>query len=552
MPAERTVNVLKVRASGDAQARHARLLLEDALRTASLPGDGAALVLVRKLRLPAFSSGATSQSLACALEESCRALQVLPVTEATTERAIDAAAAVRFRDALQARQELGLRLLRGMSPRAWCWPLAVPGYRQGLTSGEALRAIAISFLDLPEAGLALPLWLDEIAAGGAIPRVIAALPRDDAEALLAVLTSATHRVPRLQPGRAHAIDGDLDGPASGQPEFAYAAIPARWQNALRWARQSLAPGDARLRLVEAAAQASVSSARVTTDARRQSAAGVEWRRCEGVERGLERREVPRKARRSPMPRGARVAEGEKPPSSSAPAALLSHPPSPALREGNAPDSRAEAQGRVERDAPYASGTEADRRQMDAPLRARPLRPAPPFSVAVQERTAAAGLLFLVPVLASLGLPAWLQANAAWAGADLPARVIGCALQRLRVSADDPAWLLAEDPTDQPRPVPAGEQFSALVDMGLRPAPGRSAAEAWLGACRRWLRLRARIGIASLVLRPGRMAVTPTHADVWMAIGQTDLRVRSAGLDLDLGWVPWVGRVVNFHYGDAET
>jgi hypothetical protein len=28
----------------------------------------------------------------------------------------------------------------------------------------------------------------------------------------------------------------------------------------------------------------------------------------------------------------------------------------------------------------------------------------------------------------------------------------------------------------------------------------------------------------------------------------DLRIRWAGLDLDPGWLPWLGRVVSFRYG----
>ena len=49
-------------------------------------------------------------------------------------------------------------------------------------------------------------------------------------------------------------------------------------------------------------------------------------------------------------------------------------------------------------------------------------------------------------------------------------------------------------------------------------------------------------------RPARLDLTSTHADVWLGMDQTDLRVRRAGLDLDPGWVPWFGRVVRFHYG----
>jgi hypothetical protein len=36
----------------------------------------------------------------------------------------------------------------------------------------------------------------------------------------------------------------------------------------------------------------------------------------------------------------------------------------------------------------------------------------------------------------------------------------------------------------------------------------------------------------------------------MRHSQVDMTVRRAGLDLDPGWVPWLGRVVQFHYLDS--
>jgi len=76
-------------------------------------------------------------------------------------------------------------------------------------------------------------------------------------------------------------------------------------------------------------------------------------------------------------------------------------------------------------------------------------------------------------------------------------------------------------------------------------------DGWIGACRWLLRRRVRIGLGTLVLRPARLALTPTHADVFFALDAADLRVRRAGLDIDPGWVPWLGRVLAFHYGGSD-
>jgi hypothetical protein len=35
--------------------------------------------------------------------------------------------------------------------------------------------------------------------------------------------------------------------------------------------------------------------------------------------------------------------------------------------------------------------------------------------------------------------------------------------------------------------------------------------------------------------------------VFFDLAAADVRVRRSGLDIDPGWVPWLGRVVRFHY-----
>lgn len=545
MATERIVRQLRVRAPDGVLARRARMLLEDALRTASLPGDGGAVVLVRRLCLPAFGSASTPQSLALALEEGCRSLQIVTVSEASSEDELAAAVAVRFRDPLHVRQDLGLRLLRGAPATAWCWPLAVPGYHARLGVGEALRVVAMSLVDLPEAEVAVPLWLDAIVAQGGIARLAASLGEDDADALLAVLPAASRPSAaagvRLSPGSVNAAD-DVRGEHA--PD-AGAMLPAAWRRAMVWAQHALAPADARLRLLEACVHLHMLSARAggaepptpREDARWQPA---EPRRAAGEEHGQGGQGTAAPAGRDG---GLGTVNDDR-------GASLSPGASRAARRGatapGAATSRRALAGSADPVAAEPAGAHAE----PAALPGR-LRPVVAGAGMAPERTTAAGLLFLLPVLASLGLPEWLEENPAWRDAVLPARILACALRRLRVPEDDPAWLLAMAAADRPEPMPAGDCWSALVTAGLQPRPQRTVAEIWLGGCRRWLRKSARIGVADLVLRPGHMAITATHADVWMAIEQTDLRVRRAGIDLDPGWVPWLGRVVHFHYGDTE-
>lgn len=137
----------------------------------------------------------------------------------------------------------------------------------------------------------------------------------------------------------------------------------------------------------------------------------------------------------------------------------------------------------------------------------------------------AGLMLLVPALTRLGIADWLarhpQPLLPALLADLAARV-GSPL--------DAVW---------------AEAFPPDGDAACAPA----ALVAWRCLLRRYCRVYAHIGLHDLIVRPGRIVVTPLHLDVFFESGTVDLRIRRAGLDLDPGWVAWLGRVLRFHYLD---
>ena len=72
-------------------------------------------------------------------------------------------------------------------------------------------------------------------------------------------------------------------------------------------------------------------------------------------------------------------------------------------------------------------------------------------------------------------------------------------------------------------------------------------QTWLIALRRWCRRYARTGLQTLVCRSGRIMATPTHIDILFDHQQADIRIRKAGLDINPGWVPWLGRVITYQY-----
>lgn len=64
-------------------------------------------------------------------------------------------------------------------------------------------------------------------------------------------------------------------------------------------------------------------------------------------------------------------------------------------------------------------------------------------------------------------------------------------------------------------------------------------------------LHRRVGwtLRRLVFRPARVVLSPTHVDVFFRLEQADAAIRRWGLDINPGWVPWLARVISFHYSD---
>jgi hypothetical protein len=89
-------------------------------------------------------------------------------------------------------------------------------------------------------------------------------------------------------------------------------------------------------------------------------------------------------------------------------------------------------------------------------------------------------------------------------------------------------------------------LSSLVDDGGTRELANAPAMATLAT-----RLSARYGAdlfdARLVAVAGRFRLDRTHLDVFMPLDSVRIEVRLAALDVNPGWVSWLGRVVTIHY-----
>lgn len=574
----RRVRRLQLSAPNEGLLWRGQLLLEDALRTASLPGaEDARLYLVRSLRLGVIDPRGSPARLARTIEERLRqsGLTACPGDDPAAEHA----PVVVFASALEASIALAVRIGRGVSVRGWHWPLAVPAFRPGADPAESLRALLLASFELPGEAAASASWLEALVEADAAEPLLASLSAAEAEGLLR-LGGWEPTPPR--PG----MGPDQPGPT--------ATLPPVWRAPLgRWLRR-WGPEDPRGLWLVAMALVARQPARIGSAAVLGQARA--YLQAEGGPRALG---LPDSAPTSPAPNAG---TGEQPPPSAAgpkpsdpaakrrtlpgPGALPGQPSSPdgappaqlgmpqsALPEATLAPATASGgtptgQGHLAGDFPVPDGPPKVSlgRPQDAEGAAPPL-PSPDPAAAPEvgparptrhpwagvhglgEPSAFAGLAFLVVLLRLEGIDGWLERYPALLDADWPRRLLRGLADGLGVPLADPLRVALG--LEAPAPLTA----SGATPLEER-AVVASASRHWRRRLRRWCRRPGRPALVVLVRRPGTVVVSRTHLEVWFEPRQAEIRVRRHGLDLDPGWVPWLGRVVTFHYdrrgpGDGE-
>ena len=521
--AERTVRHLRLRAGSEAAVRRMLPVLEDALRCASLADAGARLLVVRRLALGRLPPDITSSALAQLIGQ--RAAQAALHWVAADSPGAESAPCVAFAGALQARVQLALRLVRGQACGAWYWPRAVPEFDAAAAVPLALRRMAWTIAGWPEARVALPAWAAAVASDRAgAARLAACMPGEDGEALLQRADVPVPRKDARHPDLLRAGEGEAPvagpTPSRSQASRSQGVLPSWVETLLRTASTTL----------PAAASAAV-QAEPAQPTRSEQASQLQ-------SHDLQAREGGRTEAVQPAQDASRAAIAPGPVAEGGPAVRHRNPLPVHPLDHCAPQP-----------APSAQSETA------APA----VQPVPSHRVTGEvflEPTACGGLLFLLPLLQRLGLPDWLPPD----DSCFASLVLRTALRRLGTPAEDPAWQLLAREEDgrmaHPAAAPGAWSDPLLAPLrGHAPLATRLArstttagqAQVWLDAARYWLRRAGHTGLATLVLRPARLAVTATHADVAFDLAHADLRVRRLGLDLDPGWLPWFGRVVGFHY-----
>ena len=583
-PYERRIRKLNLNAPSDTLARRGAILVEDAFHTASLPDSAGRLLVIRRLSLGSVRSSRGAAAIALAIEERLRLLA------STAVYAGDPSAGrcdvVYFHNELEPLTLLAARLARGQDTNGWFWPLVVRCFSPGMSRDGALRAMLFESTKTS-------------ASASLVEMVRTLIEQDAADRLLGALSS------QGGPHLLRAVGCSMPEPVSeptASLELTQSELSFRWLDVVaRWT-SNWGVEDARSVWLAAVTLIAGQPARVLDSNLGLSARRL-IKRVATVETPLHRLLPDRRVR-------AQVKENlvrERSLSDNHDLTAVADQTNQGKASERGPsifvgdEELAEAEGFL--NTPLDSiGATATTRKSQVCLDARSsLTPAPFF-------TRYAGMFFLLPIMSRLGMSTLLEDDPHLIECDLPVRLLLHASLRLGIGVEDPmsgalAGLRSQEdraPSSFVQPAiwrqgicndgsftvhrveeSAGERVLfdgsgriALAwwrgkiphavkhmagDLRVRRGTRLECSDglnllldSWLTAVRRWSRRYARIGLRDLACRAGRISVTNTHVDAVFDHRFADVRVRKAGLDLDPGWIPWLGRVVSFHYEYGES
>ena len=495
-----TVGINRLRLRGPPElATRSAFLIEDACRT-ELP-DSERLVLIRHLALGPAATAAEPRARSAEMR---RAYEL--ATRDSRHGGDDGGAnanCVWFASRAEARRLLLRLLLAGRRPSSWYWPLAVPGWRGQSLTEWLVESIAGAVCGETEADL--------------VELVVMAVEAGAADAVVEALARAAGSPATLIVPLPWASPGTASQPSGGTHDRtgSIADLPG-----------TLAQLRGRI--------PSVLAERIETVARR---VGVGSKAAQTLIERLLVRASPPLALSPVLLREltrlyAEILESAERAWIETPATGAQASAAPIHREAVAAKSRApkaadpdappgEARGAAE----YPTGPESPVRAEADEAEAAPSLP----DMLGELHSEAAGLWLVVPSLVRMGLREWLTERPDLLALD-PGRVLLRTIAaHHRVDADDPAV----------RPLVADENDFEPPEW----------AHLWRIALDRWLHRHTRLKLARLVWRPGWLRSGDERLTVRFPPAAADIRLRRRALDVDPGWVDWLGLSVRYSYAE---
>ncbi len=517
------MNRLRLRGPPERVPR-ATFLIEEACRTALPASDR--LILIRRLELgrsvTAGHQGQRGPALRRAYDEA---------TNGARHGGDDGAAAancVWFESRAEARRLLLRALLAGRRPAGWFWRLAVPEWQSGSLADWLAQSLPVAAAE-GDGGDFLELVALAVE-GGAAEAVVEALARNGGTA------GTGDRPPPDPPPRQRA---GTAGPGGPPPQPALIADPgatlarlraglgvsltASAETLVRRIGPSSRPAALLLERLLVRASPPLSLSRTLLDQ-------------------LVRAYAQQLSAPAPRRRPEAAPEAVVRAAAEARAVMADRAPPTAKAEGDA--APPEARSSRQRPPPQTPPPRADR---PAPQPAPPLAAAPLAELA----SPAAGLWLVIPSLIRLGWREWLADRPELLATDPGRLLLRTIAAHHRVPPDDPALA----------PLASAEAEAGCID--IRPPtplfpPGRAGFEPpawallWRTGLDRWLRRRARVGLAHLVWRRGWLRCADDRLVVRFPAAAADIRLRRHALDVDPGWTDWLGLSVRYVFAERPV
>ncbi len=559
--ANRRIQRLNLSARTDGLIRRGVFLVEDAMRTASAPDTGR-LLIYRSISLGTIRSDLPPSSLSLQLERRFRELasQAVHALEPTAKDA----PCVFFWDDAEPYSALTLTLCKGGKSDAWFWPLAVPGFRTDMPVPEALRAAAQGAMSSAAGAGAFIRVFRELSQMGGLDMLLSVLSPEDGTVLVRTLWNELNQGP--EPTHPSVPGPALDSAVPLPPVSSDLSLQSPMHlNTLRKWLEMWGIQDRRTRFLAAALLCVERPVRLF-DRRLAGQVLALLRTLDAARLG----DAPNS--REPLtpshlsPEFVSSNDLSRPvPQPQVPMADIKPPPHlPSLTRApllHTPPLHHKVETPVLPDRPILELTDTLPSHMDRAstprlrLQDQPLTPSekpfpqsPPEIHAVAQpesipnsplhkdglhskKSQIAGLFFLIPILERLGISTLLQSQPSLLDAEFAAHLLTHIALRLGADAEDPILQIFQRKIQQP---------GSIQDL----------IRSFHIAIRRYCRRTVGMGLVRLICREGWIQTSPTHCDIFFEHGQADILIRKAGLDIDPGWVPWLGWVISYHYGST--
>jgi hypothetical protein len=460
------------------------------------------MLVVRRLPLGRISANASAATLALLIERTMREMHLQAVPFASP--AAKHANAIVISGQAEAIARLARLHARGKTSMEWFWTAVIPAWQEGLSRGGRWLALLQAAYDLPEAPLAIAMIVKEAVEAGAENELLCSLPPGRGREWLQVAGWS------LAP---EADEAASDLALNARHETIVRRWAHRWgprSRRLSWLAVTLAVAEKPARVADPNLPARVAAWLTQLMARARALPS------DGLDQTL--------AASAPV-----TAEERRTTADRAPPAtndVVPREPNESLENEVEAITIAAA---VELDLQLAKATPA-------------------------QSSNFAGLFFLIPALQRLGFGEMLAVQPMLIDCDFPVRLLQFIGRRIGLKSNDPLAAVLDE-FDPETPLPGSWEMPEAAQSELaRPKPRGpfdSPQLVWLTAIRRWCRRHAGMGLISLICRRGGVAVSRTHLDISFPIDAADIRLRRVALDVDPGWVPWLGRVVQFHYCETD-